>query len=278
MILKTLFPVVEKRSEEIFLRFNPHLNLRSLSISIEISRILFSGIMFFRYLMSYDSAPLFLSGRPDLTLLYLLLYLFLGVGFLTPLTLLLLIVLEGTSPLFIAVKINVLFPIILFLLSAGRNFSLDGLLFKKFLQKFSFKREDFPKIRLYLLLPYALISLIAFQGHLGDETWMNLTAAQDIFLNPVVTTLPNFLRDFFRGEIGALLLKGLTLLQLIWEVTFLPFIFFPMTLLFSVSYGILFFLLSAFVIHLSFLGHLELLYFFLLFHQEFFHLLKRRVP
>ena len=131
--------------------------------------------MFLRYARTLDTLFLFPQQSLQLTLALVVAYGLLALGLFTPFVLVLLIILEGFTPLFIAVKINALLPIVLLFLGAGRSYSLDRVFFSqhRWRNVSQFSLELFPRIRHYIILPYALLSFIAFLGHVGDPLWRN---------------------------------------------------------------------------------------------------------
>lgn len=259
------FPNFESRSAAVFFRLNKEFSPQAFKSTVDIVRILFSLIMLLRYSFTYDSA-LFFGQNP---IPYIVLYVFLLLGFLTLYVSLALVIIEGLSPLFIAVKVNALLPFFLFFLGAGRLFSLDSLLKWK-LPVPKFEENSFPSMRTYLLLPYGLMCFLAFFTHVRDPLWLNIESTEKIFHNPVITTAPGYLRN-----LPAYIYKTADVFQLLWEALFLPMIFFPLTLIFAGTYGLMFFLSSIFLINLSFLGHLEILVWVLVFHQEIMTIGKR---
>lgn len=265
MLKFKFFPQLESRSETVFYKLNKEFSPGAFEKTVDIVRILFSLIMILRYLFTYDSATFF--GQNPIP--YLVTYVFLLLGFLTPYTTLALIILEGLSPLFIAVKVNALLPFFLFFLGAGRIYSLDSL-FKWKLPSPKFDINSFPSIRIYLLMPYGLLCFLAFVTHMKDPLWQQLASSEKIFQSSVIVTAPDFLRT-----LPAVFYQTADILQLIWEATFLPMIFFPTTLIIAGTYGFMFFLSSIFFLNLSFLGHLETLIWILIFHQEIFTFGKR---
>lgn len=259
------FLQLESRSQSVFYKLNKEFSPEAFEKTVDIVRILFSMMMILRYFFTYDSASFF--GQNPIP--YLVFYVLLLIGFLTPYVTLTLIILEGLSPLFIAVKVNALLPYFLFFLGAGRRYSLDGLLKWK-LPGPTFDIHSFPSLRIHLLMPYGLLCFLAFITHMKDPLWQQLGSSEKIFQSAVIVTAPDFLRSM-----PAWFYQVADVLQLFWEATFLPMIFFPSTMIIAGTYGLLFFLSSIFFLNLSFLGHFEILMWVLIFHQEIFTLAQK---
>jgi|GEM_PF-4250946 len=268
--MRAAFGWLETRSQSVFQRFAPTFDEALYQRVLECSRIMFALVMLMRYLRTLDALFLFPQTSLVFVTAFIVLYVFLALGFLTPLVLVALVIMEGFTPLFIAVKINAILPLMFLLLGAGRSLSLDQIIFKRP----PMVATDFPKIRFYLLLPYALLCVLAFAGHLRDANWLNGDALSQLLLNPAVSVLPEMLRE--RIPDYPQLFWVLSHLQLGWELLLLPALFFPWPLAIAASYGALFFAASYFVLNLSSLGLLEAIYWFLLFHQEIFHQVRRR--
>jgi hypothetical protein len=82
---------------------------------------MFALVMLARYLRTLDALFLFPQTSFAFVAAFIVLYVFLALGFLTPLVLVALTIMEGFTPLFIAVKINAILPLMFLLLGAGRT-------------------------------------------------------------------------------------------------------------------------------------------------------------
>lgn len=268
--MSTVFRWLESRSQYVFHRFNPTFDEALYHRVLESLRIMFALVMLMRYLRTLDALFLFPQTSIAFVVSFIVLYIFLAVGFLTPAVLLALTIMEGFTPLFIAVKINAILPLTFLFLGAGRSLSLDQILFKRP----PLPSADFTRIRIYLLLPYALLCWLAFIGHMRDDNWLNGDALTQLLMNPAIAVLPNLVRD--RIPDFPQVFWFLSHLQLAWELLLLPALFYSWALAIAALYGALFFAASYFILNLSSLGLLEAIYWFLIFHQEIFFYVRKR--
>lgn len=277
MSIAAVFDWIEARSQRCCRYFVADFDEAFFLRTVEFLRITFALVMALRYLRTLDALFLFPQMSAAFVVSFVVLYIFLALGLLTPVVLLALTVMEGMTPLFIAVKINAILPLMFLLLGAGRTYSVDNVLWKKplFAGLRNFAPADFMKIRLYLLLPYALLCALAFLGHLRDADWRSGAALSQLLGNPAISQIPTALRTFLLEH--PVFLTGMSHLQLGWELLMLPALFFPWPLALAGLYGLGFFAASYFVLNLSSLGSLEAIYWVLIFHQELYALARRVV-
>jgi hypothetical protein len=279
-----IFEAIEGRSEKVFHDTNGDFSVQIFQRVLEFARISFALVMLGRYGHAWTATPLFELWEGSWPLLYLGLYWILLVGALTPLACLILFFLEINSPLFIAVKINSLIPIVLFFLGAGRLYSIDQWLdgrfsrYRRLLNRLRLPLDQFPKLRFYLFLPYGLMSLQALNLHFQDEFWRTLQVNEKLFEVPFATLIPSaWQKACLDSILFSPIAAGMAAVQIFWEATLIPSMLFRRPLLISVAYGLIFFSVSKFVLNLNSLGTMEMIYWLILFHPELFKLFKKLV-
>lgn len=261
-----IFEKIENQSSKIFSARNSSRSIKHSDYVLGALRILFALLMLWRYSTSYQSSFLIENGGSEYYPFYLALYGFLLIGLATPLVSLMLIFAETLTPLYIEVQVNVLIPYLLLFLDSGARLSLDSLLgrYRPYVGKL-----EIGKAQIYLLWPYGIICLLAAYRHLLDPSWRSLEVGGMLFSSKVITLTNDTLIEAIKTQplVNWILKLGIVV-QLLWEVTFIPLIFFVRGQTFVFFYGVFFFLLTHFAFRLSSLGLLELIFWALVFHCE----------
>lgn len=261
-----LFNFIEQQSEKIFWARNGNeIPLGAASV-VGLIRIFFSIIMLARYANSYQSNLLLTTNLSDFFPLYLIGYVLLLFGFFTPIVCVLLIIAETWTLLYIEVQVNVLIPYLLLFLDSGSKFSIDSFLGKYRPRVWPL---DMPKAQIYLLWPYGAICMLSAYWHLHDPMWRSLEAGAVLFSNSVITVTNNYFVELIQRQVLVQwIFKIGILIQLFWELAFVPLLFFKIGQRFVIWYGFFFFLVIHFLFNLSSLGLLEMIYWALVFHCE----------
>ena len=259
-----IFEIIEIKSKEIFFSINPNYSIDYERKTLALIRIVFCSYMLVRYIYAIPFAGLLMPNFKVLA--YLFSYLFMMLGFLSPLANLAVIILEIISPLNIEVPINVLVPLSLFFLNANDNYSFDNLFgFRKYYDHF-FQEIKLCEVRIYFLLIYSFICLSALFLHAKDEVWQSLDVNKIILTSTFISIYP-MSKEFASNNVVAL--KILLVIQIFWEFTSPFIVFFKRGQVLFSSYALFFFLISRFFLNLESLANLELIFLYILFHSDF---------
>lgn len=246
---------------------------------INILRIIFSLIFLYReFFVVYAGHYYYNLFLFDLIgIVYLVLGVFLAIGFFTPVVSVIIIIVcnvldykFGTATLgtniFRFMLIGMLF------LNTGTKYSIDNYILNKFPNSFlaSAVRKIYTiigypnaeQIRLVyflLFLTYAFISFSAMLFHSSDPMWMKGETVHAMLTSSYLCTYYDFFRAIERDY--PLILEFISVLagigQSLFQLLMIPLIFLRIGRLFVVIWGLMFFVLSFFLLQLSYLPHLE---------------------
>lgn len=170
--------------------------------------------------------------------------------------------------------------LVLFLLTnAGGKFSLDALILKRpdcalhpMVRKLYgiLKFPQAPEIGIiyYLVFGiYALVSLAALLHHFTDVFWTSGLTIRLMFVNAFLSKYYGLFRELEQiapGILSALSVSGL-LFQSVFQLAMLPLLHTRLGQTFVIAWGLVFFLLSALFLQLSYLAYMELVLWGILF-------------
>lgn len=253
--------------------FNPSSEFGD-EVVINLARIFVSLLLLYRlyYIWEY-SYPLGIDDTLNLTfIVYSYLLVSLLIGFLTPLTSLLLLLFQlhinfnlKTYTLGVDVTAMILLCFILF--PAGRTLSLDSLfsrrssLIRYFYSFFSINNRNtqVTLAKALSLLSYGLLCIYSVVMHLDEPLWTNGDAAIHLLSSTYLSSHYAFFQNLFsNSSIAVLIAKLSMIIMVVWYFILLLGIvwgglFRKLTLIWTV----LFFLLSTFILQLSILPYLE---------------------
>ncbi len=156
---------------------------------------------------------------------------------------------------------------------SGSLLSLDCQIRSKF-PKLAYLYE-FPKLNAkyfnytftYLVLVYWINSLLAIALHMKDPTWISGQTPKILMLNSYLNNAYALNRWVFseQTEILNFLSYTITIAQTLFQVLLFPFLFFRYGRLFVMYYGFAFFFYSLICLQLSYLPHMEILIWALIF-------------
>ena len=166
----------------------------------------------------------------------------------------------------------------LFLINSGHYYSMDRYLsakniyFSKFIKIyiFIFGSSDKSAIkRAYFLtfLIYYAISFAALTYHLQDPFWLEGLTTKALLINSYLSKHYLFFRqlDSYMPFLFSIFSISASIFQSIFQFLMLPLIFIKWGKNFVVSWGFMFFLISLFFINLSYLPHIEIILWLLIF-------------
>jgi predicted DCC family thiol-disulfide oxidoreductase YuxK len=256
--------------------------------NINLVRILVGLGICHSYLDILGFSPLLSSGDFTKSVLILICALSFLVGFLTPVACALLIGFNAYPVVpYLGTMVLVMVLWALFFLGTGRRWSVDSLLlrsnyFRPFINSvYSFALYPSPQrlgqVRFLALFLYWGVCVQAVVFHFEDYIWINGDTLQILFLSPywtdfylVTETISNnypLAYDLFCG-------LGL-LVQTVWEMGIIPFMYFKWGRLFVMVQGLLFFVLSIVAIDLGYLPYYEICFWILIFNYSPCLYLKR---
>lgn len=252
---------------------------------VSILRVLTGFIVFFRFYEIFASHLLIygFSGISIILLITLLAILLFIIGCITPIiNLFLIIVLPildsilSTKTLGTTILINLL--VVLLLTNSGRYFSIDNLLLKKnnFFSKLLLKTHTFIGVpsslgirRAYFLgfILYAISSLFALLLHIQDPYWIEGVTIKSMLSNSFLCKYAfafRYLEFLFPKLFDIISVIGVVL-QSIFQILMIPLVFFKAGKKYVKIWGFIFFTISLFFLSLSYLPHLELILWILIF-------------
>ena len=271
LIQKSKFPIVTSFENEL--------------AKMGILRILLGIVVFIRFAEILHSIAL-LDYSPTLIFIFsvfLALIMCFIIGFCTPLVSLLLLFLVyacdvqfGTATLGTSILQITLIPFVL--VNSGQYYSIDGLLLKrdfvitkpiKFMFKLLGSMNEKAITRAYFLtfIIYAIISFAALTLHIQDEFWINGLTTKALLLNSYLNkyyTLFRNIEDKIPYLLSILSISA-GILQSIFQFFMFPLIFFMNGRKFVFFYGLNFFLISLFFLNLSYLPHVEIILWLMIF-------------
>lgn len=137
-------------------------------------------------------------------------------------------------------------------------------------------KKHYKTIYFYGLCAYGLVSFSAFTLHIKDPHWLNGSTIHILLTNAYLCKHYEFFR-YIEG-VSPVLLKWISYAgligQSIFQLLMIPLLFWKRGSWWVKSWGWLFFLLSVITIQLSYLPHVEMILWFLIFHR--FNFLKIR--
>ncbi|HEY0740069.1 MAG TPA: hypothetical protein VGD40_01355 [Chryseosolibacter sp.] len=168
--------------------------------------------------------------------------------------------------------------VVLVIINQGTYYSLDALLMRKrnwvgrtMQQLYGIigtpSREDLTKAFFLGFLFYALISLGAALFHFEDDYWKSGVTLKSLLTNSFLCkhyTWFRHLEDSNQALFSFMSASG-GLLQGIFQLAMIPLIFFRWGRIFIVVWGFIFFIISFFLINLSYLPSIEILFWILIF-------------
>ena len=252
---------------------NVNLELKKLGIL----RIIFGLIAFVRFYQIADSYYLYNHELPFLFLITLGLIILFTVGGLTPIVNVLLIFFSvlfdysaGTSTLGTTIFVQGLF--LFSLTNSGNYYSIDRLLLNSngvIFQIISFiysivgvpNKESIRRAYFIVFIMYGLSSFAALGLHLKDYYWINGLTTKSLLSSAYLSNYYDFFRNLevsFPNLMSLISINsGIT--QSVFQFLMIPLVFTLWGRYFVFSWGMIFFLVSLFVLNLSYLPHLELI-------------------
>jgi len=249
-----------------------------------ILRIILGVVIFIRYSEIAWSLNLYYdSGYLGPSIYMLVLITCFTFGFLTPLITLLLMsslcwfdLLSTTSNLGTGVLFSTL--LIFLLINQGTFYSIDHLILKKrgfftwLVRKLytlagTPSKEDITKAYLLGFIIYALISFGALLFHIKDSYWVGGLTVQSLLTSAYLSKHYLFFRWLESTFPLALGLLSVTagIFQSIFQFLMIPLILFKIGRKFVFTWGLIFILVSLFCINLSYLPHVELVFWVFIF-------------
>jgi predicted DCC family thiol-disulfide oxidoreductase YuxK len=252
---------------------------------VSILRILAGIIVFFRFYEIFASHFL-IYGFNRISVIFLIALfaiLLFTIGFLTPIINILLIIglplldsILSTKTLGTTILINLL--VIFLLTNSGRYFSIDNLLLKKstFFSKLLFKSYTFIGIpnslgirRAYFLgfILYAISSLFALFLHIQDPYWIEGVTIKSMLSNSFLCKYAlnfRYLEFLFPKIFDIVSIVGVVL-QSVFQILMIPLVFFKAGKKYIKIWGFIFFTISLFFLSLSYLPHIELILWIVIF-------------
>jgi hypothetical protein len=148
-------------------------------------------------------------------------------------------------------------------------FSIEGKweLEARLFSKFRYITFDKQKSGEWALVFYGLLSLFAVIYHLDDPLWRNGDNARIMLVNSYLSKYYLFFRGIEQTIPGIFVLfsKASIFGQTLFQLCFLPFLFFYWGRVFIFLWGICFFIVSKFFLQLSYLPDLEFILWFVVF-------------
>lgn len=248
-------------------------------------RIFLGGVIFTRFSEIIFSLTIYYDfSEYTWPSLYLLTLIFLfTIGFFSPVVTLLLMgslrwfdTLAGTNNLGTIILINTL--LLFVLINQGSYYSIDNLIlkgrgiFSKVLRNvYSWfgtpAEEDITKAYLMAFLIYAIISFGALLFHIQDEHWVGGLTIKSLLTSSYLSKHYLVFRAFensFPMLLGIISISG-GVLQSIFQFLMIPLLFLKYGQRFAMLWGLNFILVSLFFINLSYLPHIELILWLLIF-------------
>jgi hypothetical protein len=205
------------------------------------------------------------------------------LGFATPLASLLLLLSYNLFDRFLGTmtlgtNVFTLLLIAMFVLNAGRQFSLDAIFMRRDTLIAGFIRylysfwgvascEFTRNVHTLLFLSYALISIAALTFHVQDPCWMSGTTLELMLTNSYLSQHYEVFRSLLENHSDVF--RDLSVLgvigQSLFQALMVPLLFTRVGYWLVVFWGAQFFIVSAMTLQLSYLPPVELVYWFVLF-------------
>ncbi len=222
-------------------------------------------ILFIRFFDIAGSPHLVIGNTGEYAFFYSIISLFLIVGLLTPLSIFILYLSQTymTVQTNLANQVNILVLLLLLIYGSGNIFSIDSLFSrtKKFVLFFVPSHFFIKKLISYFsMFLFWCICLHAMILHLGDKNWLDLNVLQVYFMSPFWVKEYQIFHDFYHYSplLYDVFCKVSLLVQSFWELFLFPLLFFKIGRIFVFVQGILFFLMGAILLHLSYLPYAEI--------------------
>lgn len=271
LLAKTAFP-----------QFN---NLQFERNKLDIIRIILGLVVFTRNFQIVDTLYLLQSPKDQVLfgLIHLVVIACFTVGLFTPIFTWVLLIISISMDLMygtftLGTSILCITLLTMALVNPGTNYSLDAILFKrsKIFKKIlkplysasgATRLADLRRAYFFGFLLYAIISLGAIFLHIQDEYWVNGLTTKSLLLNSYLCKYYPWFRSI--EAIAPWVLSSLSIaagiLQSIFQFLMIPLIFWKWGRKFVFWWGLNFFLISLFFINLSYLPHIEILLWLLIF-------------
>ena len=264
-------------------------NIEEEAGKLAVVRILLGFFMMYRVYQLVDVSQIYFD-TPDaynLGLVFLGLSFLFMIGFLTPLVTAIILIywhrLDTSMSTFTLGSSILMLLISVYLVSniSGIRYSIDAYFLKKrgvfssFLKKLYGVFGAPGKLKLqtiYFLafFTYMLISLGAIMWHFQDPSWMAGTTIIELMTNSFLSKYYEFFRMIHIGFPELFLYFSIfsVIGQSVFQVMAIPVMFNRYGLMFVKMWGIGFFMASLFIIQLSYLPHIELLLWFVVFYKR----------
>lgn len=248
-----------------------------------ILRILLGIIIFIRFFQIYIDYNLFSGEHSWILFTNLVLIVLFTIGFSLPITITLLIFfvrfgdgVASTATLGTTILIQTFF--VFLLMNSGEYFTLDKIIAKKknVLSKFiKFQysiigRHDKTSLRtlyFFAFFTYALISFGAILDHIQDYYWINGLTVKSLLSNSFLSSFFESFRSLESNYPKAISIFSIigVVFQGIFQFLMLVIIFSRVGAFFIKWWGMQFFIISLFVINLSYLPHIEIILWLMIF-------------
>lgn len=268
----------------LFHPFTININPAGLTRNINLVRVLFGIGLLHHYIDIIGFAGLANDPKRliDEATIGVLLSLFITVGFLTPFTLLWLILDFLVFPpivSYLGTQIMIIVAWGLLFFGAGKTYSLDAYLVRlpgvRWVISWSYSLAldltaiNIAKIRFLMISLFWGIAFGAMIYHFYDPLWLRGDVLQLVLTTPYLTDFYQLFSDF---RDATPLFYDLTftvglLIQGIWELFLLPLMYYKWGRIFVAIQGLLFFLFSFFFLNLGYLPYFELCWWLLLFNH-----------
>jgi predicted DCC family thiol-disulfide oxidoreductase YuxK len=252
---------------------------------IGLLRICTGFVIFFRFFEIFISEIYLnvISSSTILLFIFLLIVLCLTVGFFTPVanvfTFLLVPIIDAkfnTNTLGSTIAIEVLIGF--FLLNAGQYFSVDARLFNLNKKKFPFlkfiysgigvpNKQEVKRAYFLIFILYGISSFFALLLHMQDSYWISGVSIRAILTNTYLCKHALFFRNmefYTPGLLDIISVTGIVF-QSLFQICMLFLVFFRWGARFVKLWGFLFFIISFCFFSLSYLPHLELILWIIIF-------------
>ncbi|MDD7885172.1 hypothetical protein [Flavivirga sp. 57AJ16] len=246
-------------------------------------RILLGLIIFVRFYQIADDYNLYFGEYSWFGFINLVLIVFFTLGFSLPFvtTLLLFFVrfsdgFASTGTLGTTILIQTFF--VFLLMNSGEYYSLDSIILKKknIVSKFikhqysiigKHNNASLTKLYFFAFFVYGLISFGAIVLHIQDNYWINGLTVKSLLSN---SYLSSFFQEFRWVESNYSMFTSLFsiaggIIQSVFQLLMIVLVFFKAGNFFVKWWGMKFFIISLFFINLSYLPHIEIIFWFLIF-------------
>jgi len=170
---------------------------------------------------------------------------------------------------------TILFLSLFVFANSSHYFSIDRIFKKYFNVNFSSplniveNERDLQKLLLLIFIIYGLASLGGIMYHLNDTNWQDGKIVIELLTNSYLSNGYQFFADFLinNESLFAVISALGTIFQSCFQIFMIPAIFIKRLRPFVFFYGLFFFLISLFIIKLSFLPYFEILLWLVLFRE-----------